>query len=128
MSDEPHLPGYKVVDDDPTLEPESPDDAVLVASSAGAGLGLGDPVRPAATTVSSQTPQVSTQSTPVPQSQQRQAEERTDTAATAATNTTTVGSTATTPSLSERSGVDEFADPKIASLHAIFPDYDAALL
>jgi len=24
--------------------------------------------------------------------------------------------------------VDEFADPKIASLHAIFPDYDAALL
>jgi hypothetical protein len=132
MSDEPHLPGYTVVDDDPTLEPESPDDAVLVASSAGAGLGLGDavpPVRPAATTVSSQTPQVSTQPTPpVPQSQQRQAEERTDTTAAAATNITTVGSTAVTPSLPERPGVDEFADPKIASLHAIFPDYDAALL
>ena len=125
MSDEPHLPGYQV-EDDPTLEPESPDDAVLVASSA--GNGLGDAVRPAATTVSSQTPQVSTQSTPVPQSQQRQAEERTDTAATAATNTTTVGSTDATPSLSEHPGVDEFADPKIASLHAIFPDYDAALL
>jgi len=120
MSGEPHLPGYSL-DDDATLEPESPADAVLVASSAGAG----DAVRPAATTtVSSQTPQVSTQSTPVPQSQQQQAEERTD----ATANITTIGGTATTPSLSERPAVDEFADPKIASLHAIFPDYDAALL
>ena len=127
MSDEPHLPGYKV-DDDPTLEPESPDDVVLVASSAGDSLGLGDAVRPAATTVSSQTPQVSTQPTPVLQSQQRQAEDRTDATAAATINTTTVGGTAATPSLSERPGVDEFADPKIASLHAIFPDYDAAIL
>jgi len=118
MSDEPHLPGYKL-DDDPPLEPESPDDAVLVASSAGA-------VRAAATTpaVSSQSPQSPTRSTPVPQSQQQQAEERTD----ATVNTTAISGTATTPSLSERTAVDEFADPKIASLHAIFPDYDAALL
>lgn len=123
MSDEPHLPGYKLDDDDgPTLEPESPDDAVLVASSAGAA----DAVRPAATATatSSQSPQSPTQSTPVPQSQQQQAEERTD----ATVNTTAISGTATTPSLSERTAVDEFADPKIASLHAIFPDYDAALL
>jgi len=123
MSDEPHLPGYKL-DDDPTSEPESPDDAVLVASSAGAA----DAVRPAATTtpaVSSQSPQSPTQSTPVPQSQQQQADERTN--ATANT-TTTISGTAATPSLSERTAVDEFADPKIASLHAIFPDYDATLL
>ena len=124
MSDEPHLPGYKV-DDDPTLEPDSPNDMVLVASSA----GTGDTVRSEATTTSSQSPQVSIQSTPVPQSQQQQAEERTDVTATAATDTTSITSTAPTLSLSERTAsVDEFADPKIASLHAIFPDYDAALL
>ena len=122
MSDEPHLPGY-TLDDDPTLEPDSPDDVVLVASSAGAGAG--DAVRPAATTVSPQSPQVSTQSTLVPQT-----EERTDATSTAAvaTNTTTTSSTAATPSLPQRPVADEFADPKIASLHAIFPDYDAALL
>lgn len=121
MSDEPHLPGYKV-DDDPTLEPDSPDDVVLVASSA----ATHDTVRSEATTASSQSPQV--QPTPISQSQQQQAEERTDATATAATDTTPITSTPPTPSLSERTALDEFSDPKIASLHAIFPDYDAALL
>jgi hypothetical protein len=109
MSDEPHLPGYKV-DDDPTLEPDGPDDVVLVASSAA--------------TASSQSPQVSIQSSPV-QVLQSQADERTDATATAATP---IASTPPILSLSERTAVDEFSDPKIASLHAIFPDYDAALL
>ncbi|KAI0039766.1 hypothetical protein FA95DRAFT_1684134 [Auriscalpium vulgare] len=35
---------------------------------------------------------------------------------------------ADTPALPERPAEDEFADPQIASLHAIFPDFDAALL
>jgi hypothetical protein len=118
MSDEP-LPGYKV-DDDPTLEPDGPDDVVLIASSA----GTGDTVRSEATTTS-QNPQVSIQSIPLPQSQAR---ERTDATANAATDTTAITTTAPTPSLSQRTTFDEFADPKIASLHAIFPDYDAALL
>ena len=32
------------------------------------------------------------------------------------------------PEPAEHPAVDEFADPKIAQLHAIFPDFDAAIL
>jgi hypothetical protein len=32
------------------------------------------------------------------------------------------------PEPEELPAVDEFADPKIAQLHAIFPDFDAAIL
>jgi hypothetical protein len=119
MSHEPHLPGYTVDDDDgphgdpPTFEPEGADDVVLVYSSA----GVGDPVRSAPTTGSSPSPRASTQPTPVSPSQQ-QANEGGD-----ATAANTV-----TPTLPERPAVDDFADPKIAPLHVIFPDYDAALL
>jgi hypothetical protein len=136
MSSEPHLPGYSVDDDDDphgeslTSEPDSADDVILVASSAGAG----DAIRAANTNVSPSAQPVSTQPTPTPPSQQ-QTEERRDTITTTITDdvTTTTGtplatSTATTPPLPEQSAVDDFADPKIASLHAIFPDYDAALL
>ena len=133
MSDEPHLPGYRVDDDDdlhdepPIFEPESPDDVILVASSAGAG----DAIRAANTTVSPSSQPVSTQPTPTPPGQQ-QAEERglqgTNTTSTNAPTTAATTTAATTPPLPERSAVDDFADPKIASLHAIFPDYDAALL
>jgi hypothetical protein len=131
MSDEPHLPGYSVDDDDPhgeppTSEPESSDDVILVASSAGAR----DAIRAVDTTVSTTSQPVSTQPTPTPPGQQ-QAEERelrgTNTASTSV-HTTSATTTATTPPLPERPAVDDFADPKIASLHAIFPDYDAALL
>jgi hypothetical protein len=123
MSDEPHLPGYSVDDDDPhgepqISEPESPDDVILVASSAGAG----DPIRAENTTLSPSSQPVSTPTPP----EQQQAEERglrgTNTASTSAP------AAATTPPLPERPAVDDFADPKVASLHAIFPDYDAALL
>jgi|SRR6266850_1948142 len=129
MSDEPHLPGYSVDDDDPhgeppISEPDSPDDVILVASSAGARDAIA-----ANTTVSPSSQPVSTQPTPTPPAQQ-QAEERglRDTN-TASTNvpTTSATTTATTP-VPEHPAVDDFADPKIASLHAIFPDYDAALL
>lgn len=133
MYSEPHLPGYTVDDDDdphdehPTSEPEpeSPNDAILVASSAGAN----DAIRAAnTTTVPLSSQPVSTQRTPTPSSQQ-QAEEREDTTTTANANATTATtSTTSTPALPEQSALDDFADPKIASLHAIFPDYDAALL
>ncbi|KAI0302705.1 hypothetical protein BC826DRAFT_985809 [Russula brevipes] len=113
MSDE-HLPGYNI-DDDPHDEPSStsqspavnlehPADPVSVASA-------GDP-SPAAASTSPSSP-ILTQPTPAPPSQQEEEE-----------------GDPTSPTLTplQRPAVDEFADPKIAELHLIFPDYDAAIL
>jgi hypothetical protein len=130
MSGEQHLPGYSIDDDDPHGEPPTsePDneDAILVASSAGAG----DAIRAAGATVSPSSPPVSTQPTPTPPSQQQPEEWPISGSNETSTNAPTSSATAATitPSLPERPSVDDFADPKIASLHAIFPDYDAALL
>ena len=120
MSDQPQLPGYSVDDDThddnddthhidvATTEPERPADPVLSASA-------DDAVASTATaTVSPPTRQESTQSSPTPPNQQEAEEEEHLTAA----------ATLTTPPLP----VDEFADPKISGLHAVFPDYDAAIL
>jgi len=134
MSDKPQLPGYSVDDDDDihdvndegdthtdavTAEPERPlaGDLVSFASA-------GDATASTAV-VSSPTPQDSTQqSRPAPPNQQEAGDEQHPTAAI----TTVAGTTPTTPPLPERPAVDEFADPKISGLHAIFPDYDAAIL
>src|ERR1700730_8439979 len=56
---------------------------------------------------------ISTQLTPAPLSQQE--EEEGD-------------PTAPTLTPPQRPPIDKFADPKIAELHLIFPDYDAAIL
>ena len=122
MSDKPQLLGYSVDDDDDdthdvndegdthtdavTAEPERPLAADLVSFAS-----AGDATASTAI-VSSPTPQDSTQ------------DEQHPTAAI----TTVAGTTPTTPPLPERPTVDEFADPKISGLHAIFPDYDAAIL
>ena len=124
MSDKPQLPGYSVDDDTHddnddahhidvvTAEPEHPGDPVLSASA-------GDAVVSTAT-ISSPTPspQDSTQSSSTPPNQQEEGEEHPTVAI------PTIAATPTTPPLP----VDEFADPKISGLHAIFPDYDAAIL
>jgi hypothetical protein len=113
MSNEQHLPGYSVEDDyphsesvlssqHPTAESERADDPVFTTSA-----GDGD-VIPA--------PQSSTEPTPTTTSPQQQQQQFEDSA------------TAATPPLPQRPPVDEFADPKIAPLHAIFPDFDAAIL
>ena len=120
MPNDFHLPGYNVDDDAPDdpkpaerqLE-EEPLSAVTVSTGAGdavSSTALATSVTPPSEPVSVS---VSTQPTPTPPSQQREGEE---------------DSITTTLSLSERLAVDEFADPKISSLHAIFPDFDAALL
>jgi hypothetical protein len=118
MSDKPQLPGYSVDDDIDdthddnddarhidvvTAEPERPGGPVLSASA-------GDAVASTAT-VSSPTRQDSTQSNSTPPNQQEPDEE----------HPTATRTTSPLP-------IDEFADPKIAELHAIFPDYDAAIL
>lgn len=122
MSNEPHLPGYSVDDDTHddndddthidavTAQPEPPGELVSSTSA-------GDAIASTAT-VSSPTRQDSTQSRSTPPNQQEAGEERRP----------TVVATPTTPPLPERPAVDEFADPKISELHAIFPDYDAAIL
>ncbi|KAI0001250.1 hypothetical protein BJV74DRAFT_88590 [Russula compacta] len=114
MSSEPQsqLPGYSL-DEDPQddplpallSEPERADSPVLISGASRAG----DAVSSAAAAVSSSSPIIPTQPTPTPPRQEGD-------------------STAHTPPLPERPVVDEFTDPKIAGLHAIFPDYDAALL
>jgi hypothetical protein len=123
MSDRPQLPGYSIDDDIDdthddnddaghvdvaTAEPERPGDLVLSAST-------GDAVASTAT-VSSPTPQGSTQSDSTPPNQQEADEEHPTAALTTAARTTSP------------LPIDEFADPKISELHAIFPDYDAAIL
>ncbi|KAI0256357.1 hypothetical protein BJV78DRAFT_459074 [Lactifluus subvellereus] len=107
MSDEPHLPGYNVDDDDahnelvssshaPAAASERADDLVLTTST-------GDTDAAVALQVSTEPTSTTTQQQPE------------DLAA-------------PPPALPQRPPVDEFADPKIASLHAIFPDFDAAIL
>ena len=122
MSDKLQLPGYSVDDDTHddsddarhidvvTAEPERPGDQVLSASA-------GDTVASPAT-VSSPARQDSTQSSLTPPNQQEEGEGHPTAAI------TTLATTTTPPPLP----VDEFADPKISGLHAIFPDYDAAIL
>ena len=116
------LPGYNVDDDTHddkddanhdtvTAEPVHADDPVSAASA-------GDAVASVAT-VPSQTPQISTQSRQTPPNQQEREEEH--------PAVSTAAITTTPPPLSELA-VDEFADPKISQLHAIFPDFDAAIL
>lgn len=113
------LPGYNVDDDTHddkddanhdtvTAEPVHADDPVSAASA-------GDAVASVAT-VPSQTPQISTQSRQTPPNQQEREEEH--------PAVSTAAITTTPPELA----VDEFADPKISQLHAIFPDFDAAIL
>ena len=116
MSNDAQLPGYSVDDDthddnndahidNLATEPERADDPVLAASDRDAVAS--------AVTVSSPTPLASTQSRLATRSQQEDGEEH---------------PTAAAIPLSESPAVDEFTDPKISQLHAIFPDYDAALL
>jgi hypothetical protein len=124
MSDQPQLPGYSVDDDlqddnddahhidAVTAEPQRAGDPVLSAS-------VGDAVA-VESTATSPTTQYSTQfrSTPPDQQEAGEGEEH------PTASTTVPTTTPTTPPLP----VDEFADPKISALHAIFPDYDAAIL
>ncbi|KAH9058769.1 hypothetical protein EDB87DRAFT_1832410 [Lactarius vividus] len=101
MSNEPHLPGYSL-DDDPQLHPSPP-----IQSPTAEPDDVQEPVLNASDTV------VATATTPPitqPQSLTQQQ------------------SLTTQPAPEERPPVDEFADPKIAPLHAIFPDFDAAIL
>lgn len=123
MSSEPQLPGYSVDDDTHydnddtrndivTAEPERADHPVSAASA-------GDAI-PSTTVVSSPSPQISTQPRSTSPSQQEQEEQRSPAAAAAAA---TAGATSL-----PTAAVDEFADPKISQLHAIFPDFDAAIL
>ncbi|KAI9507468.1 hypothetical protein F5148DRAFT_1285174 [Russula earlei] len=112
MSSEPHLPGYSIDDDDdtsndpPTAEPEHEGNLVPVTTAGGDD----DVPSAAATTAATQSLPAWTQPTRTLSSQwsERAAD--------------------TTPTAPERPAVDEFADPKIAQLHAIFPDYDAGIL
>ena len=120
MPGEPQLPGYSVDDDTHydnddtrydivTAEPERADHPVSDASA-------GDAVA-STTTVSSPTPPISTQPRSTPPSQQEQGEQHPPATAAAASATSL-----------PNPAVDEFADPKISQLHAIFPDFDAAIL
>ena len=123
-SDQPQLPGYNV-DDDPhddnddahhvdVVKPERLDEPVVLSANAGDAAAAAS----STATVSSPARQDSTQSSSTPPYQQ-EAEEEHPTAITSVD--------AATPTLPPRP-VDEFADPKISGLHAIFPDYDATIL
>ncbi len=100
MSNEPHLPGYSL-DDDP--HPHSPPPIQSPTAEPDVAQEL---VLSASDTVTATTPPPAVQ----PQSLTQQQ------------------SPATPPAPEVQPAVDEFADPKIASLHAIFPDFDAAIL
>lgn len=111
------LPGYNVDDDTHddiavirndavTATPEPANDPALAANA--------DDAVASAATVSSPTPPISTQFRTTPSSQQEQGDVPPPAAA-----------SATTP---PHPAFDEFADPKISQLHAIFPDFDAAIL
>jgi len=127
MSSEPQLPGYSVDDDTHydnddtrndivTPDPERADHPVSAAST-------GDAV-PSTTTVSSPTPPISTQPRSTPPSQLEQGEQSPPPPAAAAAVAVATASATSLPN----PAVDEFADPKISQLHAIFPDFDAAIL
>jgi hypothetical protein len=104
MSNVQHLPGYRIDDDDDDLQSESvpPSSQPPTAESEGAA---DDSVFTTAHTESTST---------MTTSQQQQSGDHI--------------AAAVAPALPERPPVDEFADPKIAPLHAIFPDFDAAIL
>lgn len=98
MSNEAHLPGYSL-EDDPHPH--------ILPPTAESSDGAQQSVLNASDTVAATTPPPVAQ--PQPLTQQR--------------------SSASPPlAAPEQPAVDEFADPKIASLHAIFPDFDAAIL
>jgi hypothetical protein len=115
MPNDSHLPGYSVdddaPDDPPTTEPAERQGVPLSAVTV--SVGAGDALSSAALATTVTSPVSVSQSTPTPPDQQGEGQE---------------DPAATTPSLPERPAVDEFADPKISSLHAIFPHFDAALL
>ncbi|KAI9442567.1 hypothetical protein H4582DRAFT_1929203, partial [Lactarius indigo] len=103
MSNEPHLPGYSL-EDDPHPGP-SPPRATTVEDWVDDDVQ--EPVLNSSDTV------VATATTPPPTQPQSLTQQQT---------------LSTPPTLEEQPAVDEFADPKIAPLHAIFPDFDAAIL
>ncbi|KAH9040202.1 hypothetical protein EDB85DRAFT_195871 [Lactarius pseudohatsudake] len=104
MSNEPHLPGYSL-DDDPQPRPSPPIQSLTASAEPD---DAQEPLLNASDTV------VATATTPPPIAQPQ--------------SLTQQQSFTTQPAPEERPAVDEFADPKIAPLHAIFPDFDAAIL
>lgn len=104
MSDEPHLPGYSL-DDDPQPRPSPPIQSLTASAEPD---DAQEPLPNPSDTV------VATATTPPPIAQPQ--------------SLTQQQSFTTQPAPEERPAVDEFADPKIAPLHAIFPDFDAAIL
>ncbi|KAI9455471.1 hypothetical protein BJY52DRAFT_1280236 [Lactarius psammicola] len=102
MSNEPHLPGYSL-DDDPHPHPPPPIQSPTAEPDDAQELVLS-----AGDTVAATTPPPAAQPQPQLLTQQE--------------------SSATPPAPAEQPAIDEFADPKIAPLHAIFPDFDAAIL
>lgn len=101
MSDEPHLPGYSL-EDDPHPHPSPPTRSPTVEQE-----GAPEPV----STVSDSVTVVAT--TP-PNDAQPQL--------------LTQAQISASPEPAEQPAFNEFADPKISSLHAIFPGFDAAIL
>ncbi|KAF8268603.1 hypothetical protein EI94DRAFT_1800237 [Lactarius quietus] len=102
MSDE-HLPGYSL-EDDPHPRPSPPTQSPAFESDPEPE-GAHEPVLNVSDTVLSATPPDIAQPQPLTQEQ-----------------------ISFSPEPTEQPAVDEFADPKIAQLHAIFPDFDAAIL
>src|ERR1700733_8901062 len=101
MSNEPNLPGYSLQDEDephPHLPPS-------IQSPTAEPDDAQEPVLNAGDTVAATTPLGPDVAQPQPLTEQH--------------------SSATPSSPTEQPAVDEFADPKIAPLHAIFPDFDA---
>lgn len=101
MSDEPHLPGYSL-EDDPHSHPSPPAQSPTIEQE-----GAVEPV-PNVSDI------VTVVATTPPDDAQPQL--------------LTQGHISASPEPAERPAVDEFADPKIASLHAIFPGFDATIL
>lgn len=100
MSDETHLPGYSLEDEThPHTSPPTQSPTVEPE-------GASEPVPNVSdTVVAATTPPDVAQPQPITQQY-----------------------ISLSPEPAEQHAVDEFADPKIAQLHAIFPDFDAALL
>lgn len=104
MSNEPHLPGYSL-EDEP--HPHTPPP---IQSPTTEPDGAQEPVPNASDNVTAATPSDIAQPQPT-------------------TPWLTQQHSSATPSPpAEQIALDEFADPKIAALHAIFPDFDAAIL
>lgn len=104
MSDEPHLPGYSLEDDPhPHLHPSPPTQSPTIEQE-----GAAEPVP----NVSDST--VTVVATTPPDDAQPQL--------------LTQGQISVSPEPTEPPAFDEFSDPKIASLHAIFPGFDATIL